>query len=357
MIAYHGTTVKRARRICEEGFLPKKPSRRVWFAESRSYALHRAKTQARRSRDRPVVLTCDLNLAELRRRLGSRRILHRNRVVAIDAPVPVTALRSHVAAGVPTTPDDLARWINHLLGLKAHKGVGRRHPGVERLSRWVNNRLQSDRGGRVRIKPAELLEMAQRWLPEFFEGYEVDPDHAAAYRVHGTVEVAVDASEIAPDPREDEALDCLAAPRAKSRARGLALLADLGAPDLFDWCVMFLADAALSVRLAALRAMLRCDDGHPEAVEPLARSDNKRVRAAAIAALAHLAGDDAPRWFRRGLRDPSPCVRVATARLLDKLDPAEHKALFELALTDPNPDVARAARKLTAGKGYAKLEW
>ena len=38
MIVYHGTTARRARRICQEGFLPKKPSRRVWFAEGRTYA-------------------------------------------------------------------------------------------------------------------------------------------------------------------------------------------------------------------------------------------------------------------------------------------------------------------------------
>lgn len=92
MIAYHGTTDQRARRIAKEGFLPRKPSRRVWFAESRRYALGRAKTQARRASDRPVVLTCDLNLAQLRERLGARRIFHKNHIIAISAKVPVTVL-------------------------------------------------------------------------------------------------------------------------------------------------------------------------------------------------------------------------------------------------------------------------
>ena len=36
MIVYHGTTMKRARRICKAGFLPRKPSKRVWFAKARS---------------------------------------------------------------------------------------------------------------------------------------------------------------------------------------------------------------------------------------------------------------------------------------------------------------------------------
>ena len=355
MLVYHGTTTRRARRICREGFLPRRPSRRVWFAESRAYALGRARTQARRSRDRPVVLTCDIDVQWFRGRYGRKRVLHRNRVIAIDGPVPVAALRSHPFAGVPTTPEELARWLNDILGLKPHKGVGRRHPGVVRLSEWVNKRLQSD--PRTRIRPRELFLMARRWLGEFFEGYELDADHLRAFRVAGTVELKIDEQALQPDPREDEALECLDADGARQRVRGLKLLAKLRDPDLFEWCVLCLGDEAPTVRLAALETMLRCDDGSPEGIEPLAASPNKRLRAAALAALARHGGDDAPRWFRRALKDPSPCVRVAAARQLDQLDPTEHRDIFELALYDPNPDVARTARKLAEHKGYAKPKW
>jgi hypothetical protein len=31
--------------------------------------------------------------------------------------------------------------------------------------------------------------------------------------------------------------------------------------------------------------------------------------------------------------------------------------MFELALYDPNPDVARVARRLTEHKGYGKPRW
>ena len=184
-----------------------------------------------------------------------------------------------------------------------------------------------------------------------------DPDHLRAFRAAGTIEVKVDEEACQPDPREDEALECLDSDKATHRARGLELLAKLGDPDLFDWCVLLLDDEAPTVRIAALRAMLKCEDGSPEGIEPLAASPRKRVRAAAIAALAKHGGDEAPKWFARGLKDPSPCVRVATARVLPHLDPAEHKEVFELALYDPNPDVARAAHKLAAHKGYAKVKW
>ncbi len=34
MIVYHGTTRRRALRIRDEGFQPKKPSRKVWFRDA-----------------------------------------------------------------------------------------------------------------------------------------------------------------------------------------------------------------------------------------------------------------------------------------------------------------------------------
>ena len=355
MIVYHGTTAQRARRICEEGFLPRKPSRRVWFAESRAYALGRARTQARRTRDRPVVLACDLDVQWFRSRYGGKRVLHRNRVIAVDGPVPVTALRSRPFAGVPTSPDAIAAWVNGVLGLRPHKGVGRRHPGVLRLSEWVSKRLRSD--SRTRVRPKELLEMARRFLGELLEGYEIDPGHVRAFRQAGTIEVELDAEAIAPDPREAEALECLDSPTATRRVRGLELLARMGEPDLFEWCVTLLDDESPTVQLRALRMMLRCADGSPEAIEPLAASANKRTRAGALAALAHLGGEEAVPWFQRALKDPSPCVRVAAAHQLEHLDAARDRGVFELALYDPNPDVAGTARKLAAHKGYAKLKW
>jgi len=351
MVVYHGTTRKRAKQICLVGFRPRKPSKRVWFAESRGYALGRAKTQARRSNDKAVVLTCDINIAELRRRYGPKRVAHRNRVIAIDAPVPVSVLRSYPAAhDQPASPGELAAWVNDLLGLKPHKGVSPAHEGVGRLSRWLASRM-ADRPT-ARIRPTELLAMARRWLPNIFEGYEVDFNRLRAYRTAETVSLLVEAPD--PDEREEGALDLLIHRRAKRRAQGLARLAELEVEDLFDWCVMFLGDESVSVRAAALRAMLGCREVDLGLLEPLARSEAKRVRAAAIAALARHSGDDAPTWFERGLKDPSPCVRLETAAQLHRLDATEHRRLFELALHDPNPHVVRAARRLTGSKDYAK---
>jgi hypothetical protein len=46
---------------------------------------------------------------------------------------------------------------------------------------------------------------------------------------------------------------------------------------------------------------------------------------------------------------------MKTASLLKKLDPAEHRKIFELALYDPNPQVSHVARKLTQGKGFCDI--
>ena len=355
MIVYHGTTERRARRICQEGFQPRKPSRRVWFAESRGYAERRAKQQARRRHDRAAVLTCEFTVNQMRRVLGSRRVFQRNGVIALDGPVPVTVLRSHPGSEMPTSPEELAAWVNDVLGLKPHKGVGRRHPGIARLSRWVINRVSSQPDSR--LSQGELLHMARQWLGEFFKDVEIDPDRLRARRTVQQIDVAPAADEPEPDPREQEALDCLQQTSGRCRVRGLKLLEGLDDPDLFEWCVMMLEDESPAVKVAALRTMACCQEGDAEMVEPFAASGDKRIRAAAIAALARHAGDDAPGWFERGLKDPSACVRMSTASALDGLDPAEHRALFELALHDPNPQVARTARKLTAGKGFSKASW
>ena len=354
MIVFHGTTTQRARRICREGFLPKPPSRRVWFAENRPYAYHRARTQARRTRDRAIVLTADLDLPGLRRRLGPGRVLHKNRVIAIDAIVPVSVLRWHPDVDLSATPREVAEWINDVLGLDPPHGAHSRHPGVRRLARWIDHQIGSER--RAELRWSAILDKARRWLPELFVGVDVPVERVQASPIVGTVHVDVQTGPRR-DPRVAKALALLTDPRARPRVRGLTLLARLGEPDLFDWCVMFLGDESVEVRLAALRGLLSCEDGHAEIVQPLAHSDNKRIRAAAIAALAHLAGDQAPRWFRRGLKDPCPCVRIATARLLDSLDPAGHEAIFSLALADPNPDVVRAARRRLAATGHAAHAW
>ncbi|MHC5053692.1 MAG: HEAT repeat domain-containing protein [Planctomycetota bacterium] len=354
MIVYHGTTARRARRICAEGFLPKKPSRRVWFAEGHGYALRRAKTQARRSHDKPVVLTCDVNLPRLRERLGPKRVFRRNGVVAINAKVGCSVLRSYPSvADQPASPEELAAWVNRVLGVKSYKGVGRRHDGIKRLSRWVVNRMGSEPRGR--ISPGELLEMARRWLPEFFEDVRVDPESLRAYPKVHTIEVVVDSPDGWVLEREDEALELLVDPSPKRRAKGLRALAKLADPDLFEWCVMCLEDEALEVRVAALETALGCADVDAGTIEPLAEAEDARVRAAALAALAKHGRGAAPRWFRRGLEDPEPRVRLAVAKLLAELDPKQHRTVFELALYDPNPDVARRAKALAAGKDYSKV--
>ena len=357
MIVYHGTTRRRAERICVEGFKPRKPSRRVWFAKGKGYARGRAQTQARRADDRMVILTCDLDLDKLRHQLGSRRVRYSAGIIAIDGTVPITVLRSHPAEGlVPTSPEELNLWVCRLLKIPKWKGPGQSHPGIERLSRWVVNRLNSEPNRQV--QQSELVELAQRWLSEYFHGVVIDPDTLAVCQRGGEVHVKAAAFELPPDSREDEALDCLAEEAPSRRARGLTLLAELGDPDLFDWCAMYLGDTSQQVQLAALQTIAHhCEDAHAELLEPFAASGDKRLRAAAIAGLCRHAGAEAPRWFERGLKDICACVRLETATMLDRLDPTAHQPIFELALTDPNPKLVDAAKQLTAHKGYAPIRW
>ncbi len=354
MIVYHGTTTQRARQISTVGFVPRKPSRRVWFAESRAYALGRAKTQAKRTHDTAVVLTCEMDLAQMRKRLGGKKVFHGGGVIAIKSPVSVSVLRSHPGypgyADVPTSPADLAAWVNDILGLKPYKKVDKRHPGIDRLCRWVVNRMTSRPDSRLRSK--ELLGAARRWLPEHFKGVRIDPDTMHTRREVATMAVVAAPPPEAADPREDEALDCLVSEKPERRARGLGLLAELGDPDLFEWCAMFLSDESTEVTVAVLHTVLCCEDADLDLLAPFAESDNKLIRGAATAALAKHAGEKAAHWLERGLKDPESCVRMEAAALLSEVDPVAHRSIFHLALSDPNPVVVRRAHRHAAGKGY-----
>ena len=345
MLAYHGTTQSRARKIFEHGLLPLPPSRRVWFAESRAYAAGRAKAQARRAKDVPTVLGCELDLEEVRRQLGGKGVVYKKGIIAVDGPVPIEMMHSLSLADFATVPAEIAAWANSLLDLLPEAAVQPKHPGVVRLSRWVNARLAA--GGT--LVSSELVDRAGRWLPEFFKGATLGARRLRRHRRVGLTEYQVDQPQPGPDPREVEALEDLDDLRPEQRIRGLTLLGEMGAADLFDWCVMFVDDEDAVVRVAALRTMQRCDNVMPEAIEPLADSQDRSVRAAAIAVLARHSGDGSPGWIKRGLADPEGCVRVEAVRFLSRLDPRRHRRIIELASHDPNPDIAARARKCLSG--------
>ena len=284
-------------------------------------------------------------------------MLHKNAVIAIDGRVPITVLRSYPAAvDQPASPTALADWVNGLLRLKRGKGVSRKHEGILRLSKWVVNRLMANRNAKVR--DTELLDRARQYLPSYFANVKIDPNTLHASRRLRVVELQCEPTDLPKvRRREAEALGCLESPKAKQRIRGLKILKDLADPDLFDWCTMLLEDEFRNVRLAAMHTMRACPTGDPEALIPWLDSEDKSIRAAAVAAIARHLGDDAAPWLELGLKDPSPCVRLAAAGGLAGLDPTTHRPLFELGLYDSNREVARRTRKLTAGKGFPSLKW
>lgn len=358
MIVYHGTTRDRARRIAREGLRPRPPSRRVWFAHNKTYALQRARTQARRSGDRPVVLTCDIDIEQLRRRFGGGKVVAHSSVISIRGEVPPEAVRARTSvSNVPETPRQLARWINSLLDVKAHRGVQPHHEGVQRLARWVDENLCGHR--RPSLSEREILERARAWLPAIFEGFEVDVKNLRTWRRAEVVPWdGAGEEETADDTAQAlEAFECLESAKPKRRQRGLWLLADMGDPDLFEWCSMMLEDDDTAVRVTALKAMRQCEEIDRERVEAVAQSDHKRLRAAAIEVLVLHGGTEAAAWCWRGITDPDQHVRLSAANYLDQFDPREHRDVFEAALHDPHPHIALVARRLTAGQGFAAPDW
>ncbi|MCE2397224.1 HEAT repeat domain-containing protein [Candidatus Poribacteria bacterium] len=328
---YHGTTLQNAIRIAEMGFLPRKGV--VWFTTSKHRAQRRAKQKARKTASPPFVFTCEINVQELYNRLGKHLVMRSKGFLAIRRRVPPT------------------RWVSQILQGESYENISPNHPGINRLSRWVENRMKA--GTDSAIRPKELSQKLQQWLPNFFRGIKIAPQDLRFDYFPELADFETEPLSEPVDSREENALDALADMKPKRRLRGLELLAQLEHEDLYEWCTLLLSDESVEVRIAALQTIVHCDDGDPEVLLPLAKSQNKRIRAAAIAALAKHSAEDAPHWFERGLKDREPCVRLETASLLQTLDAIEHRKIFELALYDPNPAIKRLAEKLTSGKGYA----
>ncbi len=356
MIVYHGTTRRAARQIARDGFQPRSPSRRVWLSRSKSYAKQRAHAKSRHARDRPVVLAVDIDLKTLRQRYGSQQVRESGGVISINAAIPASSLRSHYGLGMPETAEEIARWINAVLAVKAHKGVSPRHEGVLRLARWIDNRLATHPNARLGEK--ELLARAAQWLPDHFVAVEIDFEHLRVWpKVAREAQAQQAAFEVAGpgDRREEEAIACLESDKPQRQVRGLQLLADLDDPDLFEWCVLLLGAGPPQSAVGILKVMRRCADIQPELLVPYAESEHKAVRGAAIEVLVLRSGEQAPKWFWRGLTDPAPHVRLSAAKFLNRLDPRTHRDSFAAALYDPHPQVAQAARKLTQHMGFEPL--
>ena len=243
------------------------------------------------------------------------------------------------------TPEEVADWVNHLLGRRTPRGVSPSHPGLVRLWRWHQHRITIQPERRTDAK--EFLKKAQQWLPEYFRDH-VELGKLEFSHPRSKAKPKIPPQETPNDELQEKTLSWLESSNAQHRVRGLRRLAELKVADLFDWCLMFLEDESRDVRVAALQGMIHCDEIDRTVLAPLAKSDDVRIRASAVAVLAKHGGGGAARWFERGLKDPSACVRLETAALLDHLDHDGNRSLFEIALHDPNPSVVRYARKAIA---------
>ena len=125
-------------------------------------------------------------------------------------PFPRPRCAATTGWGLPETAEEIARWVNAVLGVKAHKGVSARDEGVLRLARWIDNRLATRPNARLGEK--ELLARAAQWIPDCFAGVEIDFEHLRVWpKVAREAEAQQAAFEIPVpvDNRAEEAIACL----------------------------------------------------------------------------------------------------------------------------------------------------
>jgi isopropylmalate/homocitrate/citramalate synthase len=60
----------------------------------------------------------------------------------------------------------IAHWVNSHLRLDADRKIDKRHPGLAMINKWVME--QYELGRTTSISPAELLDRAKKYLPEYF---------------------------------------------------------------------------------------------------------------------------------------------------------------------------------------------
>ena len=173
MVVFHGTTRRNAAGIYQHGFIPQGSGGYVWFTRQKKYARRVAQRRASVLGSGAIVLTCDLDLEILRQKLGSNKVrLGNNNIVTIQGRVPPSMLISQQPVQILPDPEDLAHWVNQVLGLKPHQGVSKSHPGLDRLARWISHRLDSN--PKAKLKEHEILHRARQWLPKYFKDFTGD---------------------------------------------------------------------------------------------------------------------------------------------------------------------------------------
>ena len=83
-----------------------------------------------------------------------------NTTKLLGRPIRVTITDKCGAAGI-------AYWINDTLNLKGDNRVDKRHPGVAKIYRWVQEQYEA--GRTTGISSQEMRILAERFLPELFE--------------------------------------------------------------------------------------------------------------------------------------------------------------------------------------------
>ena len=84
------------------------------------------------------------------------------------------AIRRRVPPTVILNSSELiARWVSYILQGESYESISPNHPGINRLSRWVDNRMKA--GTDSAIRPKELSQKLQQWLPNFFRGVKLTP--------------------------------------------------------------------------------------------------------------------------------------------------------------------------------------
>ncbi len=171
LTVWHGTTEDRARAIVQQGFKKRGNSGLIWFTKLPNFACRVAASRARHRRRHAVVISCQIDL-EKTPSFGKQashvhifpspvnREVIANVSLVIGRQFRLDAVKTRwpdVKVTQESRQQDILSWLNQYLSLENEEAIGKDHPAVKAIFKWV--KAQYATGRKERISDEEMLSL------------------------------------------------------------------------------------------------------------------------------------------------------------------------------------------------------